>query len=144
MTAKHAVAIPGDHVRISTSVVTEPFWRAAQQRKLVACRCSDCGRFRMPPTPFCPHCQSKHVEWPALAGNGTVYSFAVCERSPFPDVADFTYVPVIVDLDDAPGARLISNIVDIEPHAVAIGMRVRVDWSPIQDGWLWPIFRSIA
>ena len=77
MTAKHAVAIPGDHVRISTSAVTEPFWRAAQQRKLVACRCVDCGRFRMPPTPFCPHCQSKHVEWPALAGNGTVYSFAV-------------------------------------------------------------------
>jgi len=26
-------------------------------------RCAECGRFRLPPTPFCPHCQSTAVIW---------------------------------------------------------------------------------
>ena len=31
--------------------------------------------------------------------------------------------------------------VDIAPADVTIGMRVRVDFSPIAEGWLLPIFR---
>jgi hypothetical protein len=73
----------------------------------------------------------------------TVYSFAICRRSPFPDVADyFLYAPIVVDLDGAPGARLVSNLVGLEPRNIAIGMPVRVDWNPLNDGWLLPMFRS--
>jgi uncharacterized protein len=50
-------------------------------------------------------------------------------------------VPAVLDLPDAPGARLVSNIVDIAPADVTIGMRVQVDFSPIADGWMLPIFR---
>jgi len=46
-----------------------------------------------------------------------------------------------VELADAPGARLVSNIVDIPPSDVWIGMSLRVDFSPIADGWLLPVFR---
>jgi hypothetical protein len=31
--------------------------------------------------------------------------------------------------------------VDIAPTDVTIGMSVRVDFSPITDGWLLPVFR---
>jgi uncharacterized OB-fold protein len=54
---------------------------------------------------------------------------------------DLTLVPAVLDLPDAPGARLVSNIVDIVPAHVTIGMRVQVDFSPIADGWMLPIFR---
>jgi uncharacterized OB-fold protein len=54
---------------------------------------------------------------------------------------DLTLVPAVLDLPDAPGARLVSNVVDIVPADVAIGMRVQVDFSPISDGWMLPIFR---
>jgi hypothetical protein len=136
-----AVAVPGDHIRITTDPWTEPFWQAARERRLTAAKCADCGHFRMPPTPFCPECQSQHTQWPDLPGTATVFSFAVCTRSPYPDVPDFVYVPVVVDLDGAPGARLVTNLIDVNAEDVTIGMKVRVDWNPIQDDWVLPIFR---
>ncbi|MDB5445738.1 MAG: acyl dehydratase [Phenylobacterium sp.] len=135
-----AVAVPGDHITITTDPDTEPFWEAAKAGRLTACQCGDCGTFRMPPTPFCPKCRSKAKTWPELSGAGVVYSYAVCHRSPYPDVADFTYVPVVVDLDGAPGARLVSNLVDVDPETVEIGMKVKVAFNPIRDGWMLPIF----
>lgn len=142
MTYGVATAVPGDHIAITTDTWTEPFWQAAKERRLTACQCAACGTVRMPPTPFCPKCQSQDAKWPTLPGTATVFSFAICVRSPFPDVADFTYVPVVVDLDGAPGARLVSNLVDLPADEVKIGMKVRVDFTPIRDGWLLPIFRK--
>jgi len=52
-------------------------------------------------------------------------------------------VPVVLDLPDAPGARLVSNVIDIDPAEVEIGMQLTVDFHPISDGWLLPVFRKI-
>jgi uncharacterized protein len=134
-----ATTIPGELVRIAVNHTTEPFWEAARQRRLVAPQCADCDSFRMPPTPFCPTCQSASVKWVELSGEATVYSFAVVHG--FPGLPDLTLVPAVLDLPDAPGARLVSNIVDIAPADVTIGMRVQVDFSPIADDWMLPIFR---
>jgi hypothetical protein len=57
---------------------------------------------------------------------------------------DLVLVPAVLDLPDAPGARLVSNIVDVAPTDVTIGMPVRVDFSPISGGWMLPIFRAAA
>jgi len=135
-------AVPGDHIRISTDPSTEPFWQAAKEHRLTAPHCRQCGHFWMPPSPYCGVCQSQDIDWPTLPGTATVFSFAICHRSPFPDVADFTYVPIVVDLDGAPGARLVSNLVGVDPDAVHIGMKVTVDWNPIQDDWVLPNFRK--
>lgn len=139
-----AVAVPGDHISITTDPATEPFWEAAKARRLTACQCGNCGQFRMPPSPFCPNCQSPKTEWPTLPGTGTVFSFAICTRSPYPDVPDFDYVPAVVDLDGAPGARLVTNLVDMPVDDVVIGLKVQVDWNPIRDGWVLPIFRKMS
>ncbi|ABK67905.1 Zn-ribbon domain-containing OB-fold protein [Mycobacterium avium] len=134
-----ATTIPGEHVRIAVNKDTEPFWQAAKERRLVAPQCADCQTFRLPPTPFCPTCQSKAVNWVELSGAATVYSFAVVHG--VPGMPDLVLVPAVLDLADAPGARLVSNVVDVAPADVFIGMSLRVDFSPIADGWLLPIFR---
>ncbi|ETB35558.1 acyl dehydratase [Mycobacterium avium subsp. hominissuis 10-5606] len=134
-----AGTIPGEHIRIAVNAITEPFWSAAKERRLVAPQCGDCGTFRLPPTPFCPNCQSKAVNWVELSGAATVYSFAVVHG--FPGIPDLTLVPAVLDLPDAPGARLVSNVVDAAPEDVKIGTRLRVDFTPITDGWLLPVFR---
>jgi uncharacterized OB-fold protein len=141
MNASMSAMLPGDRIRIAVDTSTEPFWQAAKERRLTACRCADCGAFRMPPRPFCPVCRSRNVQWPTLPGTATVYSYAVCHKSPYPEVADFTYIPVVVELDGAPGVRLVSNVVGVDPGAVTIGMRLQVDWHPILDDWVLPIFR---
>jgi len=50
-------------------------------------------------------------------------------------------VPVVVNLPDAPGVRLVSNVVGVDPAEVAIGTDLIVDFHPIADGWLLPVFR---
>jgi uncharacterized OB-fold protein len=135
-----ATALPSEQIRITTDPITEPFWQAAKEGRLVAPRCAACGHFRLPPTPYCPECQSRDVEWVELSGRAEVYSFAVVHG--FPGLPDITLVPVVVDLPDAPGARLVSNVIDIDPAEVTIGMQLSVDFHPIADGWQLPVFRK--
>jgi len=136
-----AIAIPGEHIRITTDPWTEKFWEAAKDEKLTAAQCGNCGHFRMPPSPYCPECRSQDTKWPELPGTGTVYSYVVCHKAPFPGIPDFDYIPVVVDLDGAPGARVVSNLFDIDPEEVTIGMKVKVAFTPIQGGWKLPNWR---
>lgn len=137
-----ASTIPGDHIHIAMDDWTAPFWEAAKARRLSVPRCGECGTFRMPPTPFCPHCQSRLVDWVDLAGEATVYSYSVVRG--LPQFSDLVLVAAILDLPDAPGARIVSNIIDLAPEEVSIGMRVVVDFLPIADGWSLPVFRPAA
>src|SRR6516165_11382302 len=138
-TAILATALPADFVKISTDPSTEPFWLAARERRLVVPRCADCGPFRLPPTPFCPYCQSTAVDWTELSGRATVYTYTVVNG--YPGLPDITLVPVVVDLPDAPGARLVSDVIGVDPAEVRIGTELTVDFHPISDGWLLPVFR---
>ncbi|ORA12715.1 Zn-ribbon domain-containing OB-fold protein [Mycobacterium arosiense] len=140
-TAQLATTIPGEHVRIAVNRHTEPFWQAAKDRRLTAPKCGKCGTFRLPPTPFCPSCQSTEVDWVKLSGEATVYSFAILHG--IPGMPELTVVAAVVDLPDAPGARLVTNIIDVVPADVEIGMPLRVDFSPITDGWVLPVFRAV-
>lgn len=93
----------------------------------------------MPPTPFCPHCRSTDTVWPELSGEATVFSFAVVHG--YPGLPDLTLVPVVVDLPDAPGARLVSNVIECDPDVVQIGMRLTVSFAEVSDGWKIPVFK---
>jgi uncharacterized OB-fold protein len=139
VTGALAVALPADAVHIAVNPVTEPFWEAARNGRLVAPRCSDCGTYRLPPTPFCPTCTSKRVTWEELSGSATVFSFAVVHG--YPGIEDILLVPAVLDVEGAPGARLVSPLVDVDPAAVHIGMPVQVAFVPIADGWQLPVFR---
>jgi hypothetical protein len=97
----------------------------------------------MPPSPYCPNCQSREKSWPDLPGTGTVFSYAICTHDPKTG-EPYVYVPVVVDLDGAPGARLVSNLGGMDAEDVTIGLKVTVDWNPIEDGWVLPVFRPAA
>jgi uncharacterized OB-fold protein len=49
------------------------------------------------------------------------------------------YVVAIVELDDQPGLRLTTNLVNVAPQDVRIGSRVKVVFEPHEDVWL-PLF----
>ena len=126
---------PDALVRIVADSWTAPFWTAAGQERLTCAQCSNCGQFRMPPTPFCPHCRSQALDWPTLPGTGQVYSFTIVERAVLPGTEDTVpYVVGVIDLDDAAPARIIANIVDCDVDALHVGARVRVLFDPYGDG----------
>ena len=45
------------------------------QRKLMACRCPDCGQIFLPPRPICPISQSQNMQWVELSGQGEIVAF---------------------------------------------------------------------
>jgi uncharacterized OB-fold protein len=128
-------------VEIGTSQWTDPFWSAARQRRLVAPKCAGCGKFRMPPTPFCPRCRSQQIEWIALSGRGTVYSYTVVVKAPLPEMEARTpYAPAVIELADADGVRLISNIVNAYVDEIRVGLDVDVVWDTQPGGLVVPRF----
>lgn len=142
MTKLLSKAPPTTHFHLATDRWTEPFWQATARHQLQIPRCGDCGRFRMPPGPFCAACQSQAVEWVEVAGTGAIYSFTIITNPPFPEAADhLPYVPAIIELDGAPGARIVSAVIDSPIEQVEIGSRVALAWQDLPDGVTLPRFR---
>jgi uncharacterized OB-fold protein len=144
MAEERTKPLPGEMLRISTNRFTEPFWEATRDRRLIIAKCTHCGTLRHPPGPYCANCQHQDIEWIEPNGEGTIYSYTICRRSPYPGkVADFTYAPIVVELSDAPGIRVISTLVDGDPADIAIGAKVQLDWNSLPDGLNIPTFRLV-
>jgi len=109
---------------------TEFFWTGLRNHELLIQRCGECGALRNPPRPMCPHCQS--LEWNTLksTGRGTVYSYVMPQYPPMPFM-EYPYTVVLVELEE--GIRLVSNLVDIEPKDVEVGMSVEVCFDTFED-----------
>jgi len=121
--------------------LTAPYWAAAVQGRLVIRRCSDCGRFRNPPSPICPDCHSESATWTEVSGRGTVYQYTVLRQ---PRVGGFEsvipYACIVVELDEQPGLLFVANLVDADVDVARVGLRVQVQFEPLEDGLKLPQF----
>lgn len=127
--------------------MTQPFWDAAKEDRLSVPKCTSCGTFRLPPSPFCFNCQSRGFEYADLPGTGTIYSFTVVRHPLHPDLADACpYVSGVVELDgtQGAGARMLVNIIDCDPDAVRIGDRVEIVFEHVNEEMSTPRFRPVA
>ncbi|HEY7295561.1 MAG TPA: OB-fold domain-containing protein [Dehalococcoidia bacterium] len=109
---------------------TRPYWESAKAHRLALPRCTACGRFRFPPTTFCPHCLSDAGEWTPVSGRGSVYSFVIMHQvydQAFKD--DVPYNVAAVQLDEGP--RLYTNLVEIANEAIRVGMPVSVVYEDV-------------
>jgi hypothetical protein len=106
---------------------TRPFWDGCRRRQLLVQRCTGCGTFRHPPSPVCWRCRSFAHAWTPVSGRGMVFTYAVVRRAFLPELAAHVpYTVVVVTLDDAPGVRLVSNLVGTAPEEVRVGLPVAV------------------
>jgi uncharacterized OB-fold protein len=121
---------------------TRPFWDGCRRRVLLVQRCTRCTAFRHPPSPVCWQCRSFDREWVASAGRGTLFSYAVVHRAFLPSLADrVPYTVAVVALDDAPGVRLVSNVVGAAPETLAIGLPLEVVFEDVSADVTVPRFR---
>lgn len=141
MTSDIAKPPPEDFFYPLTDQWTKPFWDAAMERRLTAPQCRACLTFRMPPTPFCPHCLSQEIGWPTLSGRGVIYSFTIVARSVMAGMeGSLPYAPALVELPDAGRVRLITNVIDTPVDTIKIGASVAVAWRQRRDGYCTPCF----
>jgi uncharacterized OB-fold protein len=123
--------------------VTQPFWHAANERRLVIQQCQACRRFHHPPIGLCWDCLSADLRFTEVSGAGQVYSFAVVRdqrQSAFDALVP--YIVATVSLDDAPGVFLRSNLPGVAIDDVRSGMAVRLDFEEIVPGINIPQFRT--
>ena len=114
------------------------FWEGAARGEFLGQRCGDCQRFRHPPRPMCPHCQSVEQEVVPLSGRGVVYSWMLPVHPQLP-MFDYPLICVLVDLEE--GIRLFSNLYECEPDQVETGMAVEVFFAKTQGDQAVPVFR---
>lgn len=111
--------------RPAVTDVSRPYWQAAQAHRLDLQRCDDCQEWIFYPRQVCSECLSSALSWHTVSGLGVVYSYTVLHSPPHPGLADqLPLVVAIVELDEGP--HLTTNLVDVEPAEVEIGLPVKV------------------
>jgi uncharacterized OB-fold protein len=117
---------------------TQPFWDGAAQKKLMVQFCRDTGRPQFFPRPVSLATGRRNTEWREVSGRGSIYTFTNTfsgwpgheERVP--------YLCALVELDE--GARILTNLYNVKPEDVRIGMPVKVCWEELADGTNYPAF----
>jgi uncharacterized OB-fold protein len=86
----------------------------------------------------CPACLSEELAWETCTGRGSIYSFTVVHRAPFPG-AVVPFVLVIVELEE--GHAMLSRLVECSPEEAAIDAPVEVVFVDQSDSISLPCFR---
>ena len=120
--------------------VSAEFWEAASRHRLLIQRCLDCDARQSFPQSCCRECLSENIEWLETKGTGKIYSFTIVHRAPsLAFEEDVPYTVALVELDE--GVRMISNIVEVEPQEVRVGMPVEVTFDDVGPTISLPKFR---
>jgi uncharacterized OB-fold protein len=114
------------------------FWTGGAEGKLQFLRCRPCGTWVHPPAPVCPACLSRDVSASAVSGRARVLTVTL-NHQPWVPGPDHPYAIAIVEIEEQPGLRLMTNIVNCPPEEVRIGMPLRVVFEAHGDVYL-PLF----
>jgi len=117
---------------------TRFFWEGLTDHRLLIQRCTTCRALRHPPRPMCPQCNS--LTWDTLeaSGRGTILSFVMPQHPTYPWFT-YPYVVALVELEE--GTRLVSNVCEVAPEALTIGLPVEVFYEHFDDGLVLHQFR---
>lgn len=126
------------------------FWTGGQHGELLITRCHRCRQFFHPPGPACWRCRSTDVAPEPVSGRATVAAFTV-NRQPWIPGFEPPYIVSIVELDDEPDVRLITNVVGVPVGEVRVGLSVEVffeEWTGLSGDdasrvWI-PLFRAVT
>jgi hypothetical protein len=89
---------------------------------------------------MCPTCHSVEHALVDLAGTGVVYSYSILHYPQFPAFS-YPVIAALIDMDE--GVRLLSNLVEIEPAVVRIGLPVVLrGFEATREDWAVPVFTT--
>ena len=127
---------------------TQPFWDGVAERRLLVPRCSSCRAWIWQPRPLCPRCHAADPGWFEVSGAARVVSWTALHPPVLPVWSDATpFVILLVELDDAPGVRMVGQLVDDagvllttngEAEGVAFGSAVALRWRVDEAGQTLP------
>ena len=121
--------------------LTEPFWKGARDGRLVIQRCRGCELYVHLPRPVCRRCQSMDLGHEPVSGRGTVYSWTETHKAFHPFfVSRVPYLVAVVELEEQPDLRLLTNLVRVAESDVRFEMAVEVDFEQLSPSLTIPVF----
>lgn len=141
--------LPDTFPAVTPTLDDREFWERCNARRLSFQRCADCGRFRHPPAPVCPACQSSRIEWVDAPMHGRIFSYTTVHHPAHPAATEVVpYNVVLVEFLECGGVRLVSNVIDAREGAdvnggLAVGRAVSLAWEEGPGKQVFPRFRLV-
>jgi hypothetical protein len=121
--------------------LTDFFWAAARQEQLMILRCQVCGFYVHWPRPICPRCHSFALQPAQVSGRGRLYSYTVGVQAFHPWFeARLPYILAVVELEEQPNLKLVSNLVNCPEPEVRMEMPLAVTFEWITPEFSLPMF----
>ncbi|GLY71315.1 Zn-ribbon domain-containing OB-fold protein [Amycolatopsis taiwanensis] len=103
--------------------VSKPFWDALAEHRIRIQYSPSSGRYVFYPRTLAPETLADDLEWREIAGDGTLYTYTVARRPTGPPWAEaLPQILAVVEWDEGP--RISTELVDVDPAEITIGMRV--------------------
>jgi uncharacterized OB-fold protein len=105
------------------TAVSAPFWDGLRNHRIYVQYSPSAGKWVFYPRVLVPGTLADDLQWREISGRGTLYTFTVADRPTAPEWADsLPQLLAIVEWDEGP--RFSTELVDVEPDQIRIGMRV--------------------
>lgn len=103
---------------------TAPFWDGLAEHRVVIQYSASSQSYVFYPRVRAPRTLADDLVWREISGMGTLYTYTVARRPVGPHFADAVpQLLAIVEWDEGP--RFSTELVNVEPADIVIGMRVR-------------------
>lgn len=126
--------------------LTQPFWDAANEGRLVIQNCHACSRLQHPPAPTCAQCGSgDKLEWKEMSGRGKIYNYGVVYDCPVRSLQeDQAFNVAVIMLDEDPGIQMYSHLPGTPADEVPVGARVEAVFETTANGQKVPEWRVVG
>ncbi len=117
----------------------EHYWKGGARGELYFLRCAACRSYVHPPSPVCPDCLSSELAPAAVSGRAKLLTWTV-NHHPWISGFEPPYVIAIVEIEEQPGLRITTNLVNATPEELRKNLPVRVLFEERDDGIFVPLF----
>jgi uncharacterized protein len=124
--------------------LTQFFWDGVDAHKLMILRCNNCQHYIHWPKVVCRFCLSTDLSPAEVSGRGTIATFTLPLQAFHPYFRGKPYVLAVIQLEEQESLKLVSNVVDIAPDDVRVGMPVEVTFREVAPGYTLPLFKPAA
>lgn len=112
--------------------VSAPYWAALRQHRIEIQFSPSSGHYVFYPRTLAPGTLADDLEWREIDGVGTLFTYTVADRPTGPPWADaLPQLLAVVEWDVGP--RVSTELVDVEPGDIRIGMRVTPVFYDVPD-----------
>ena len=118
--------------------LSQPFWDAVNEKRLVLQHCESCDRLQYPPKRSCLQCGSaEKLVWKEVEGKGHISTYILIEDGRLDRrMPDQPYNLALVTLDEEPRINFYSNLPGVSADQVPLGAAVEVMFEECGPGQL--------